>query len=470
MAKFIIMPKMGNTVTTVIFSEWYVKEGDQIKPGDKLFSYETDKTTTEEIAKEQGTILKLLVKPDQEVAVFAPVMIIGQANEDISDLLKQVNKVKEEVKEVNISKPSVQSPSFQTGEKDHPKNPEQQHVNVTENQPEIKPEVETLSQPLKGSSEVKTDQHHDNAGGISPRALKALRKSGVSIDRITYGSGPRGRIVSQDITKAMRNIKPQQFTQEMLIKQPNKIEDQLNKIIEQANTKGQQEYIYPPMRAAISKGMRASQSQSAFVTLTISIDAYQLLQARKKIKANVAKGQLDISINDLIIFACSRVLPKYKQTINAHVFDTKATIYSHANIAVAVDTPIGLIVPVIKETNLKSLAQISQEAKEYIAIARQGKTKGLDLSSGTFTISNVGGMGIEVFTPVLNAGQAAILGIGTTMLKPRKNHEGLVEFYNAMILSLTIDHRLADGADGARFLNDLKLALENIETLINLEK
>lgn len=447
MAKFINMPKMGNTVTAVIFSEWHVKEGDKIKQGDKLFSYETDKTTTEEVAKESGTVLKLLVSPDQEVPVFAPVMIIGNPDEDITSLLSEIKQVKTEIK---------------TPVKD---------VEVEE-AAEVKqtaplPEVETLAlkqnvvKKPKTSDELATNFPSNN-GKFSPRAIRALRNSGIPLDALNYRSGPDGAIVSQDITKAMDldNLHQQKTNDS------NPVMNKITDIISHANREGDEKFTYSPMRSMIAKGMKKSQQDSAFVTLSIAIDANKLLQTRKQFKSQATKGGDDISINDLIIFATSRVLPKYYKTINAHVFDNEAIGHYHANIAVAVDTPIGLLVPVIKQANLKSLAQISKEAKALIKTVRQGTYKGVDLSSGTFTISNVGNMGIEVFTPVLNAGQASILGVGTTVLRPRQNRQGLVEFYNAMILSLTIDHRLVDGADGARFLNDLKLILENVDVMI----
>ncbi len=443
MAKFINMPKMGNTVTSVIFSEWHVKEGDVIKEGDKLFSYETDKTTTDEFAKESGTILKLLVQPDEEVLVFAPVMVIGAPSEEISSLLKNI-KVKE--------KPTTVS-TVQTSSK----------------QESPLPEVETLQ--IKPQSVVKTtkeikptliNEQRNEIGGISPRALRMLRQSGIPINKINYGTGPRGRIVSDDITQAMnlKNLNKIQTTDS------NPLMSKINDIVSKATNEGDEKFVYTPMRAAISKGMKKSQQDSAFVTLSMTIDSSKLLAARQTIKKAITQGGLDISINDLIIFATSRVLPKYSKTINAHVFDTEAIGHHHANIAVAVDTPIGLIVPVIKQANLKSLDEISQETKKIISIVRKGEYKGVDLNSGTFTISNVGGMGIEMFTPVLNAGQAGILGVGTSMIRPRQNKNGLIEFYNAMILSLTVDHRLVDGADGARFLNDLKLVLENIDLIM----
>ena len=431
MAKTINMPKMGNTVESVIFSEWFVKEGDSVKKGDKLFSYETDKTTTEEEAKEDGVILKLLVEDNDEVVVFTPVAIIGKKGEDISKMLKEIESSKpKEIKPKEEPKPVAKVDMVPT-----PKGP------VSKLEPKIKT---------------------GTGSGISPRALRAIQRSGIPLNSVTYGSGPRGRILRSDISsaKTRKNLNLEMSSDPMAIK--------LNEIVATSKQPSvSKEFKYSPMRSAIAKGMIVSQNQSAFTTLTIAIDAKELLKQRANFKKEIINGGHNISINDLIVFALSRLLPKYKDKINAHVYDDKGISHTNANIAIAVDTSNGLIVPVIKESNLKNLEEISSESKTIIANVRKGDYKNVDLKSGTFTISNVGAMNIEVFTPVLNDGQAAILGVGGLTMRPRKSTTGLLEFYDAMILSLTIDHRLADGADGARFLNDLKLILENIELIIN---
>jgi pyruvate dehydrogenase E2 component (dihydrolipoamide acetyltransferase) len=438
MAKIIEMPKMGNTVESVILSEIFVKEGQEVKKGDNLFSYETDKTTTEEEAKEAGHILKIFVKENDEIAVFSPVLVIGKKGEDIKKIISEVEAKAKKVEEPKI-KIKIES-----------------KVEVPKALPKIEAPAPSQTTPNRsGASDTGT-------GGISPRALKALRRSGIPLSSVSYGSGPRGRITANDVHASKKRVN---FTTSDVSHSPMEIK--VNEIIGATkSSKGDEEFKYPPMRAAISKGVFDSQKNSVATTLTIAVDAAKLLSVRAIVKQEMATGGPNISINDLIVYALSRVLPKYKNTINAHAFDTKGIAHGHANIAIAVDTKDGLVVPVIKETNLKTLQQISEEAKFAITQARAGNYKDIDLKSGTFTISNVGAMNIEVFTPVLNAGQSGILGVGGVALRPRKSKDGLIEFYNSMILSLTVDHRIADGADGARFLNDIKLVLENIDLII----
>ncbi len=433
MAKFINMPKMGNTVEEVIFAEWHVKEGDTIKKGDKFFSYETDKTTAEETSLEEGVILKLLVGDNDDVKVHSPIAIIGKKGEDFKALLKKFEDSKpKEVKKVEASK--VQ---------------------------EVKRPTPT---PTAMVSSPPISKPGNNSGtGISPRALRSLKKSGISFNSVSYSSGPRGRIVDGDITKSKTRLNL--LSSSNAPKGPHLIK--IEEMVKIANSsQGDEEFKYSPMRTAISKAMINSQNQSAFNTLSIVVDSEEILEARGEIKKQLVNGGPNISINDLLMFALSRVLPKYKNTINAHVGDAKGIAHGHVNLAVAVDTPNGLMVPVIKEANLKTIEEISEESRSNIKAVISGKYNEVDLKSGTFTISNVGAMNIEMFTPVLNDGQAGILGVGTSVIRPRKSKSGMIEFYSAMTLSLTTDHRLVDGADGARFLNDLKLVLENINLIL----
>ncbi len=430
MAKFINMPKMGNTVEEVIFSEWHIKAGDTIKKGDKFFSYETDKTTAEEKSLEEGVILKLLVNDNDDVKVHSPIAIIGKKGEDIKSLLKEFEDLKpKEAKKVELPKPEVI----------------------------LKP-----TPPIKQESKTSSNSGNNSHSGISPRAMRSLKRSGIAFNSISYSSGPRGRVVDADIIKSKTRLNLLTSTEK---KGPHLIK--IEEMVKLANiSQGDLEFKYSPMRSAISKAMIKSQNQSAFNTLSITIDSDQILKARGEIKKQIANGGHNISINDLLMFALSRVLPKYKNTINAHVDDNKAISHAHVNLAVAVDTPNGLVVPVIKEVNLKTIEEISEESRANIKSVISGKLNEVDLKSGTFTISNVGAMNIEAFTPVLNDGQAGILGVGTSVIRPRKSKTGMIEFYNAMTLSLTTDHRLVDGADAARFLNDLKLVLENINLIL----
>jgi pyruvate dehydrogenase E2 component (dihydrolipoamide acetyltransferase) len=216
------------------------------------------------------------------------------------------------------------------------------------------------------------------------------------------------------------------------------------------------------IRKVIAKSMHASLSEMAQLTLNSSFDATNLLAYRAKLKANgEALGLSKITINDMILYAAARVLPNYPE-INANLIDNTFRKYKHANIGMAVDTDRGLLVPVIFGSDTLTLAELSAQAKTLAGKAREGKLSPDEMSGGSFTISNLGSMGVESFTPVINPPQTAILGVCCTT--NRLNAEGKV--YPAMGLSLTFDHRAVDGAPAAKFLKELCTALENFDLLL----
>ncbi|XP_023212944.1 uncharacterized protein LOC111615736, partial [Centruroides sculpturatus] len=431
------MPKMGNTVKSVILSEWHVAEGQVIKKGAPFFSYETDKTQVEHKAQEEGTVLKILVEPNQEIAVFSPVAIVGKAGEDIRALLAELEP---------SETPKVQTKHSRPVPADEP--PQLTPVRAA-------PAPESVSSP---AAEPTDQVLGSNRSGFSPRALRTLRRSGINPALVNPAQPNQPRLVSQDVLGAMQLAKIKGAVNQ--VSQPDLVEQLAS---EAPRASGDSPFDYQPMRRAIARAMLKSKEQSAAATLVISVDASNLTKVHQRFKKAAQSGGPRISINDLVVFATSRVLPKYSQTINAHVFDERAVGHRHAHIAIAVDTPGGLIVPVLTHANAKSLREISEQARQMIKLVRQGQYQAVDLKSGTFTISNVGALGIESFTPILNDGQAAILGVGALTLRARQNQAGLVEFYQALTLSLTIDHRLVDGADGGRFLVDLKTVLEKID-------
>ena len=216
------------------------------------------------------------------------------------------------------------------------------------------------------------------------------------------------------------------------------------------------------IRKVIAKSMHASLSEMAQLTLNSSFDATNLLAYRAKLKENgEALGLSKITINDMVLYAVSRVLPNYPE-INANLIDNTFRKYKHANVGMAVDTDRGLLVPVIFGAETLTLAALSANAKTLAGKAREGKLTPDEMSGGSFTVSNLGSMGVESFTPVINPPQTAILGVCCTV--NRLKADGTV--YPAMGLSLTFDHRAVDGAPAAKFLKELCGALENFDLLL----
>jgi pyruvate dehydrogenase E2 component (dihydrolipoamide acetyltransferase) len=221
------------------------------------------------------------------------------------------------------------------------------------------------------------------------------------------------------------------------------------------------------VRKVIAERMWESLQSTAQLTLNASADARSLLTYRKRLKnSDESLGLQNITINDLILFAVSRTLPLYPE-VNALFKEHTIYQYKNVHLAVAVDTPRGLVVPVIRKAQALSLKQISEEAKRLAAGAMDGSVSPDELTGGTFTVTNLGSLGIESFTPILNPPQVGILGVGNINLKPVEI-DGNVEFIPRISLSLTINHQAVDGAPGARFLQTLSQRLAEPELLLAL--
>jgi pyruvate dehydrogenase E2 component (dihydrolipoamide acetyltransferase) len=218
------------------------------------------------------------------------------------------------------------------------------------------------------------------------------------------------------------------------------------------------------IRATIGRRMRESLATTAQYTLHTSANAGGLLLLRAKIKAST--GVPDININDLVTFCAIQALLAVPD-VNVEFIDGKVHKHREVHIGFACDTPRGLMVPVVRDAHTLTAGQLSVKMKELTAQAVKGSVSPDDLSGGTFTVSNLGGLGIESFTPVLNPPQVAILGVDSIQLKPVRR-EGRIEFIDAIGLSITFDHQVIDGAPGARFLGVVKEKIENVESLCTI--
>jgi pyruvate dehydrogenase E2 component (dihydrolipoamide acetyltransferase) len=440
MATPVIMPRQGQSVESCIIGKWHKSVGDEVKEGDLLFTYETDKATFDEESQVSGTLLAVLYNEDDDVPVLTNVCIIGKEGEDISEFTNSPDK--EEAKGDIEEKPEAE-------EKEEAKKAEV---------------VEEM--PVKQEGKLK----------ISPRAKNQAEKSGVNA-AFAKGTGPDGRIIERDIleirekgivsTKASSDAYSEakvpiagsaiggRFSTADIGKTPAKA-------VESA---GENEYIDEKLtniRKVIANAMQASLSNSAQLTLNASFDATSILAYRAKIKANMEEmGLANITLNDIILFAVSKVLPKH-EALNAHFLGDKIRYFKNVNLGVAVDTNRGLMVPKVFNSNLKSLNRIAIEVKELAAKAQEGSLSPDALQGGTFTVTNLGTFGIESFTPVLNPPEIGILGINTIEYKIKKGKDGFIE-YPSMALSLTFDHKALDGAPAARFLKELTKTLENFE-------
>ena len=428
MANIVIMPRQGQSVESCIITTWQKKKGDRVEVGDILFSYETDKSAFDEPSQFSGTILELLAAEGDVVPCLDPVCIIGEEGEDISALIPGAAK---------------------------------------EEAPAEEAKTEEVAETKIVEAEATVSEAEGARVFISPRAKNLALKTGVDMTKVVP-TGPHGRIIERDINKALDAgfVATTSLVEDFLAGKPIVVEEVKEAPAAAAPVADDfRAYTDEPMsniRKVIAKSMHASLSEMAQLTLNSSFDATNLLAYRAKLKANgEALGLSKITINNMILFAAARVLPNYPE-INANLIDNTFRKYKHANIGMAVDTDRGLLVPVIFGSDTLTLAELSAQAKTLAGKAREGKLSPDEMSGGSFTVSNLGSMGVESFTPVINPPQTAILGVCCTT--NRLNAEGKV--YPAMGLSLTFDHRAVDGAPAAKFLKELCTALENFDLLL----
>ncbi len=429
MAQPVIMPRQGQSVESCIITAWNKKVGDTVAEGDILFSYETDKSSFDEPAQVSGTLLAILANEGDVVPCLDTVCYIGDAGEDVSAL-------------VNAAPAAAADAPTAT---EAPK---------------------TAEAPAAAPVVTETPAADGTLIRISPRAKALALKTGVDMTKVAP-TGPHGRIIERDINAALdKGFVANTAAVEDFLAGKTVVAEEETLTAEKASVLDDvRAYTEEPLsgvRKVIARQMHASLSEMAQLTLNASFDATAMMNFRATLKANgEALGLGKISLNDMVLYAVARTLPNHP-TLNANLVDDKFRLFKHANVGMAVDTERGLLVPTLFAAEKMSLAELSAAAKAAAAKARDGKLTPDEMSGGSFTVSNLGSLGVESFTPVINPPQTAILGV--CAITQRVKADGSV--YPAMGLSLTFDHRAVDGAPAARFLADLCKALENFGLLL----
>ncbi len=439
MAIPVLMPRQGQSVETCILGEWVKKKGDAVKTGDILFSYETDKASFEEDAKADGILLEVFFAEGDEVPVLVNVAVIGSPGESVEEF-----------------RPGGEAPAAVAAE---PVAPE-----AKTEVDRAAPEVKTLSEP---SGNVK----------ISPRARHAAEKLGVIYTQL-QGSGPQGRIIERDVeaaAQALPKLTPlarEKAKTEGL--KPNEDASGLG-----GRTTAKDLIAYNPvygddfevkkltnMRKLIAKAMHTSLQNSAQLTHHMSADARKIMALRKKFKKALEAGQIaqNITINDLVCFAVIKALKKYPQ-VNSHFIGDSMRWFKKVHLGLAVDTERGLMVPAVKNADDLSLEGLSAQLQAIAGQCRKGNVNPelLAPEAASFTISNLGNYGVEMFTPVINIPQTAILGVCTIVPRPKDLGDGVYGFVPMIGLSLTYDHQALDGGEATLFLREIKEQIENLE-------
>lgn len=431
----VIIPRLGNTVESCIIGSWKKKEGEKIKKGDILLEIETDKTTFEVEAPADGILLGAFFKEGDIVPVLTNIAVIGDKGEEFESYRPKPEEAKKELPEQPVK------------EKDE----EEKEI------PRVEKETTVDQQAVR--------EEGWTSGGISPRAKKFAKTHSVNLDRIA-GSGPHGRIMERDVIKYFHTTPRSSSLAGKLLDEGWKHKGTYSGtggmiIREDLRQPGKR---LSTIRTTIAKHMHSSLIETAQYTITISARADAILSLRKKIKGMTVEHLLpDITINDMVMYAVIYTLMSHPE-FNAEFIDGKVYQYKDINLAFACDTPRGLMVPVVKRAQQLSLRELSLAVEKLSNEAISGNIAPDDLTGGTFTTTNIGSMGIEYFTPILNTPQVAVLGICNIDLKPVKIGKD-VQFIEHIKLCLTVDHQVIDGASAARFLRALK---DNIENFINI--
>lgn len=448
MATPVIMPRQGQSVESCIITKWYKKVGDKVAVGDLLFTYETDKATFDEESQIEGTILAILHEEGDDVPCLENVCVIGQEGEDISAFVQGAHTA------APAAAPEAPAAAVEAAP-----------AAVAQAAPAVQAE------PIEGKIK------------ISPRAKNYAEKTGVDY-RYATPTGAEGRIIERDI-EALRasGVMATFAAKDEYLAGEGRVEgtgiggrvttaDLAGKpapaAAQQAEATPEFEDVkFSNIRKVISKSMMASLTGMAQLTLNASFDATEIMNYRKKLKDSSEKlGLANITINDMILYAVARTLLNHKD-LNAHLLNGDTMRYfKHVNLGMAVDTERGLMVPTIFNADVKSLNEIAMETKQLASDAQKGAISPDKLSGGTFTVTNLGTLGIESFTPVINPPQTGILGVNTIVTRV-KEVNGTITTYPSMTLSLTFDHRALDGAPAARFLKDLAANLENFSALLS---
>jgi len=436
MASQVVMPKLSPTMEEGQLARWLKKEGDKVSMGEPLAEIDTDKATMEMQALSNGVLRKILINEGESAPLGQPIAIIGEPDEDISELLKSGGSAKPaqaaapEESPDSEAAPAVEVEASGDGHQEAPSTPKDGR----------KPEAST--------AEASTGRLL-----ISPIAARMAAEAGVDLKSLR-GSGPGGRIVKSDIEAAVSS------QQKAGVAKPGLRPITLPRAAEKGAVYGPSAYRDEPiseMRRTIARRLVTSLGPVPHFFLTSEIDMERAADMRRSI--NELYPDLKLSINDIIIKVAAVSLIQHPQ-VNASFQEKNIRYYEHADIGVAVATENGLITPVVRAAEVKSLTDIAAEVRELAGRARARKLKPEEYTGATFSISNLGMFGIEEFTAVINPPEGAILAVGAMNQKPVVK-ENEIAIRQTMRVTMSCDHRVIDGATGAKFLQTFKQIMEN---------
>lgn len=421
MAEIVRMPKMSDTMTEGVLVKWHKKVGDTVKNGELVAEVETDKATMEFESYQAGTLLYLGVEEGKAIPVDGILAIMGKPGEDFKDLLAAAQKEDAAKSTAQVAGPvAAEKPAAQASA-----------PTVTA------PPTPTISAPKV--QEIIHSANGDERLKISPLAKRLAAEKGIDLGMLK-GSGEHGRIVKRDIDW----FKPGSFVQGSTLSAKAVTKESF------------EEVTVTQMRKTIARRLGESKFSAPHFYLTMDIDMDEVVRARESINQVT---QVKISFNDFVVKAVATSLREHPAVNSAWLGD-RIRYNHHIHVGVAVAVEDGLLVPVVRFADSKTLSQIAIEVKEYAKKAKDKKLQPQDWEGNTFTISNLGMFNIESFTAIINPPDACILAIGAIKQIPVVKN-GIVQPGNVMKVTLSCDHRVVDGVVGSKFLNTFKALLEN---------
>ncbi|MBS1096305.1 pyruvate dehydrogenase complex dihydrolipoamide acetyltransferase [Gluconobacter sphaericus] len=408
MATDILMPALSPTMTEGKLARWLKAEGDTVSAGDVIAEIETDKATMEVEAVDEGILGRILIKEGVEgIPVNTPIAVLVEEGEAVPDAS------------------SMQAPAAPKAE--------------------VAPPETMRAVPAKASAEEKGERIF-----VSPLARRMARERGIALDELT-GSGPNGRILKRDVEKGVTAPK----TEPKVVPAATLLAASEDTVRRVPNS---------TMRKVIARRLTESKTQVPHFYVSVDIELDALLELRSKLNATAQENSFKISVNDMMIKAVALALKKVPG-VNVQFTDVETLHFENVDISMAVSVPDGLITPIIRNANHKSLRQISVEAKDLAKRARSGKLKPEEFQGGTFSISNMGMFGVREFAAIINPPQAGILAIASGE-KRAVVRGSEIAVATVMTATLSVDHRAVDGALGAEWLNALRDIVQNPYILV----
>lgn len=428
----VIMPKMGDAMEEGTLVKWLKSEGDEVSEGDAIAEIETDKVTLELEAEDSGTLAQLIADEGQDIPVGEAIAFIAGEGEEVPERAAgEAGGAEAEAEEGGDGEAQAQT---------------------------------ATEAPEREEAPAQADGRPDGHFRASPIVRRLAEENNLDLSQIE-GSGPAGRIVERDVRAAMESGIAQKTDGKADVEAPQPEQAQMQgfqpaRLPEPTEEPGTQLVEPTRMMQVIGERMTESKQHVPHFYATVEVKMDAVMELRKQLNAQLEAEGLKLSVNDFVMKACAVALRNYPN-LNALYTTRGVELHEKIDMAMAVALDQGLITPVIRDIASKGLAQISRESKDLATRAREGGLKPEEYQGGTITVSNMGMFGIESFTAIINPPQAAIVAVSSIERRPSYDENGEIVPGSFMKLTLSADHRIANGRDGAMYMAEVKKTLEN---------